>query len=312
MLIHKAKNFNVRYKKIQLTKLFGDQSRINDIGSVFISNSNKADEELNEFTSISPLHGRACTTFHKGKFYSLKGTGWTFGAASHFMSPTHEGLYYGLFTKCYAEKEMTVSAALEKKNFLAGRVIGYGMLGEPFNKLRINEELIHPCVLYTEMLSPYRIADLSYFEQEIKEKLFKEAYTHFNQSLKNASTKELFVSFAKKLFKSNNDLINLGGVNDSLMWDNVTLACETVDFENIFLPDIGVNDSLGNLRLMDRQKQSYIWLYELLIKMKHVLNLSVSVSDVMLEAYDDFYDELETNNKEFLEHLILKPSSRKS
>ena len=138
------------------------------------------------------------TTFYK--FYSLKGTGWTFGAASHFMSPTHEGLYYGLFTKCYAEKEMTVSAALEKKNFLAGRVIGYGMLGEPFNKLRINEELIHPCVLYTEMLSPYRIADLSYFEQEIKRKLFRKPI-QFQSKFKNASTKELLCLLRKGLNK---------------------------------------------------------------------------------------------------------------
>jgi hypothetical protein len=306
MNVHQASNFNVNYETIELKKIFGNQGLINKIGCVFVSKNRKSSSVREDFISISPLHGRACIKYFEDNYYSLKGTGWTFGGPSYFMSPTHEELFYGLLPEDYAKKELLISDVLNEKGFLAGRVIGYGLLGGLFSSLEVDNKPFNPSILYTQMVSPYRIADLIYFNLEKRRKLFQETYIASNPHLKiiKNSLNDLFWDFAKKLSIANNRLISMGGVNDSLMWDNITLACEIVDFENIYLPEINSKHTLNHLRLDDRQKQSYIWLFELLFKMVHVLELDITFQEIAQESFSHTENALLPKNKKFLESFI--------
>jgi hypothetical protein len=304
MLLKRAPNFNVSYEAIDLKKIFGEIEVIENIGCAFVSNENSKAQVAKNFISISPLHGRACATSYNGNFFSLKGTGWSFAGPRYFLSPTLEELFYGLLPEAYAEKELIISNELHKKGFLAGRVIGYGLLGDPFSKLKVGNTLFNPAVLYTQMISPYRIADLMYFNLDQRRDLFQTIYSNANNELKNASLKTMCWDFIKKLFIANNNLINLGGINDSLMWDNVTLACEIVDFEMIFIPGINVNDRIDHIRLPNRQKQSYIWLFELLYKMVNVLELDISFQEIALQSFLCCENDLKKENKKFLESFI--------
>lgn len=302
--LQKAPNFNVVYESIDLKEVFGEVELIKNIGCVFVSNKGPESQINKGFSSISPLHGRACATTHDGNFFSLKGTGWSFAGPRYFLSPTLEELFYGLLPQAYAEKELIISKELNKKGFLAGRVIGYGLLGDPFSELKVGSTFFNPSVLYTQMISPYRIADLMYFNLEERRNLFQTTYSNANNELENTSLKTMCWDFIKKLFVANNDLINLGGINDSLMWDNVTLACEIVDFEMVFIPGINVNDRIDHIRLPNRQKQSYIWLFELLYKMVNVLELDISFQEIALQSFICCEDDLQKENKDFLEGFI--------
>jgi hypothetical protein len=302
--IHRAVNFKVNYEFTELAEIYGDEALIKKIGCVFVSKNGSGSTIADDFVSISPLHGRACIKYYEGNYFSLKGTGWTFGGPRFFMSPTHEELFYGLLPEDYAKKELLVSNVLSEKNFLAGRVVGYGVLGEPFSSLEIDGKLFSPSILYTQMISPYRIADLMYFNLEKRRELFIESYLPLSSQSQGSKLDNLFWDFLENLSKANNRLINLSGVNDSLMWDNVTLACEIVDFENIYLPNVNSKHSLKHLRLDDRQKQSYVWLFELLYKMVNVLELDISFQEIALQSFICCEDDLQKENKKFLEGFI--------
>lgn len=304
MDIHRAVNFKVNYEFTELAEIYGDEALIKKIGCVFVSKNGSGSTIADDFVSISPLHGRACIKYYEGNYFSLKGTGWTFGGPRFFMSPTHEELFYGLLPEDYAKKELLVSNVLSEKNFLAGRVVGYGVLGEPFSSLEIDGKLFNPSILYTQMISPYRIADLMYFNLEKRRELFIESYLPLSSQSQDSKLDNLFWDFLENLSKANNRLINLSGVNDSLMWDNVTLACEIVDFENIYLPNVNSKHSLKHLRLDDRQKQSYVWLFELLYKMVNVLELDISFQEIALQSFICCEDDLQKANKKFLEGFI--------
>lgn len=304
MKICRASNFSVSFERVNLYKIFGNKDLINRIGAVFVSSKDSSSDLGREFISISPLHGRACTTIYEGKTITLKGVGWTFGGPKYFLSPTLEELYYGLLPEIYAKKEMKISKALEKENILAGRVIGYGLLGNDFAEITVQDELFKPSILYTQMSSPYRIADLMYFDLMQRQSLFRNEYVRCNPDLENSSLESIFWDFLETLSKTNHTLINLGGINDSLFWDNVTLAGEVVDFEYIFLPGLGVNDSIGHIRLQDRQKQSFIWLFELLFKMVHALQLKISFSEIAIRSFEACKEDLLKENKSFLEGFL--------
>lgn len=304
MDIHRAVNFKVNYEFTELAEIYGDEALIKKIGCVFISKSKSGSTIADDFVSISPLHGRACVKYYEGNYFSLKGTGWTFGGPRFFMSPTHEELFYGLLPEDYAKKELLVSNALSEKNFLAGRVVGYGVLGGVFSSLEIDGKPFNPSILFTQMISPYRIADLMYFNLEKRRELFIESYLPLSSKSQGSKLNNLFWDFLENLSKANNRLINLSGVNDSLMWDNVTLACEIVDFENIYLPNVNSKHSLNHLRLDDRQKQSYIWLFELLFKMVNVLELDISFQEIALQSFLCCEEDLRKENKKFLEGFI--------
>ena len=72
----------------------------------------------------------------------------------------------------------------------------------------------------------------------------------------------------------------------------------------VFIPGINVNDRIGHLRLSDRQKQSYIWLFELLFKMVNILEVGITFQEIAQESYLCCESELLSENKNFLEGFI--------
>ncbi len=280
--LHTSSSF--RYEPIQMfwDEAVGDKGVMEDIGGWFIGKNcmDRTSGKLGLY-SISPLHGRAACTWHdEYGWVVIKGVGWTFGGPRVLMSPKDPELCFGLYDKVSAIREYGVSNWIQKRNVHATRVLGFApikdqrLVGSRFK----SGTLVEPVLLYTAMLSPFRVEDLFYMNDENKSQAIEEVC-----SICSWDSPNYFEQFMTKLAENVAHFHHLDGCNDSLIIGNVTLAAEITDFEWITVPDTSLPLPFGDARdaLEIRRQKELIYLYEIGIKLAALLARKIIHNDIM-------------------------------
>ncbi len=238
--------------------------------------------------STTPIHGRSCfATLVDGKTWCIKGVGWSFGPPYFLQSPKDDRLYFGLFDKRDAERELKVSNWLARHGLRTARVAGYVALTEALiERITGGKPLafkdgtpLFAVQQYTQTIVPYRVADLAYFNDAKRISVMKETAAMCGWS----KEPECFVrDFADQLTDTVLKYHALDCVNDSLVWDNITLAAEPIDFEWFSVPGIVLPDGTDpTIMLEPRQQKELLYIGEVSVQLAALLGISVTLGRVL-------------------------------
>ena len=286
----------LQYRSCELKEIQGDRYIVNKIGGAFVCTGDEAKHQVelrHDVYNISPLHGRSSLYESGGRFVYIKGSGWTFGGASVVASPKEPGLVFGLLDKRFAERELEVSKVLNSHNIKACRVLGFGDL----------QGFRHPNLeatqLFVSTLYPLRVADLSFIPYlDLRAKYVEDVAKICGLAISNLN--DFVYWFVESLTNTVLQLHSIGGVCDSLTYDNVTLAAELVDFEWLFVPGIPTPDGSTDIFIEERQKKAAIYICEIGFYLANFLDLQITISQLAEHilskhsAPSPFTDTLET------------------
>ena len=238
--------------------------------------------------SPTPIHGRTCfATFDDGQTWAVKGVGWSFGPPYFLQSPKDAQLFFGLYDRRDAERELEVSNWLLEHGLRAARVAGYVELPDIWvDRIANGQKLtfrdgtpLIPVQQYTQTITPYRVADLAYCNDAHKAELIAETATLCDWP----KDVDGFVgAFTTQLIETVLKYHALDCVNDSLSWDNCTLAAEPIDYEWFSVPCIVLPDGTEpTIRLHERQQKELIYIGEISIQLAALLESSVTMLIVL-------------------------------
>lgn len=262
----------------------------------------------------TPIHGRArFVTLDDGLTWLVKGVGWTFGPPYFLPSPKDAQLYFGLYDRRDAVRELKVSAWLEARAIRAARVGGYTEMPEAWvQRIGRGRPLcykdgtpLNPVRLYTHTLIPHRVADLAYFDDARKVAAVAETA---GLCVWPTDPDGFVRAFAAQLTDTVLRYHALDCVNDSLSWDNCTLAAEPIDYEWFSVPGIPLPDGTEpTIRLAERQQKELIYIAEIAIQLAALLQTRVTLMDTLeplrarlrvdypdrWDHYRDFFDSID-------------------
>lgn len=260
--------------------------------------------------SPTPIHGRACfVTFDDGQTWAVKGVGWRFGPPYFLQSPKDAQLYFGLYDKRDAERELAVSNWLLEHGIRSARVAGYVEIpGEWIEQISNNQALtfrdgtpLIPVQQYTKTITPYRVADLAYCNDAKKIELVKQTALLCGWP---TDIKAFIDSFMLQLIDTVLEYHALDCVNDSLSWDNCTLAAEPIDYEWFSVPTITLPDgTVPTIRLIERQQKELIYIGEIIIQLAALLDTSITMLSVLEKIQNTLTDKYPHRIKQY-KHLF--------
>jgi hypothetical protein len=290
------------YKKIPIddSSIVGDLELIKSLGGWFISNGGIYDAPNDQVpVTISFNHGRAASIAKGSKYFSLKGTGWTYGLKPFHVSEKDSELCFGLYSVKAAIREMKISKELDSLGIHATKVRGYAPIRIDPEPRYSNGTLVDPCILYTESFTPHRIGDLTFFDPEQRHKLIGQAAVFLG-----AEPENYHLAMAQRLAKSVAQMHSAGYCNDTLDIGNVTIFGEITDFEWITSPITPLHwgDDAGSLRL--RQRKEIIYLFEVCATTALLTRGSFD-SKILWDAIQANYLSFLPNNTDF---FVLEPS----
>jgi hypothetical protein len=273
------------FKKIPVTPLREIESNVlSQIGGweiIGCENSPTIRTELpiTEPHVISPLHGRSAWIMDsKWGAVSIKGIGWTIGNIRQLPSPKDARMIFGLYGRKEAEREWQVSQYLRSNDIRATRVLGYtDNFDERQEPLRyLDGSLVHPTLLYTQSISPWRVADLTWMNEA--EKII--AFSVIRRAL-HWNNEDFISRFMSTLSNCMAKYHSLGCINDSLSADNVTLAAEVTDFEWFGTPFHPLPDGTLLENNVNRQCKEIIYAYEIGCMLCHALYRTEEIKNLL-------------------------------
>jgi len=238
--------------------------------------------------SSTPIHGRSCfATLVDGQTWCIKGVGWSFGPPYFLQSPKDDQLYFGLFDKRDAEREFKVSQWLTDHGLRTARVAGYVELTEALiQRISGGKPLtfkdgtpLTAVQQYTKTIVPYRVADLAYFNdmQRISSVTETAALCGWPKE-----PKDFVRAFSAQLAETVLKYQSLDCVNDSLTWDNTTLAAEPIDFEWFSIPGILLPDGTNpTTMLAPRQQKEILYIGEISIQLAALLGINLTIGEIL-------------------------------
>lgn len=235
--------------------------------------------------NVSPNHGRSCVSFHDGTFYSLKGTGWNLSSSSIHTSPKDPRLVFGLLGCAEAQREYAVSLELRSIGVKHGEVVAYCLIEDRrLHGYRFKDGTrVHPSILYTKVACPLRIKDLAWIDRSLRCDLICSLFSA------NESIALVFQQFVEQLFGSVFALHDVGGVNDSLHYDNVTVASEIVDLEWLYYPSIPLPDGSTDIILLDRQRKELLYALEICQVLSRMIGSNSDFSSIFHMIENQLY-----------------------
>ncbi len=248
--------------------------------------------------STTPIHGRSCfATLDDGQTWSIKGVGWSFGPPYFLQSPKDDQLYFGLFDKRDAERELKVSDWLASHGLRTARVAGYVGLTESLiehisgcKTLAFRDGTpLFAVQQYTQTMVPYRVADLAYFNDAKRIDAIAETAAMCGWSKEpDGFVRDFAVQLTNTVLKYH----ALDCVNDSLTWDNVTLAAEPIDFEWFSVPGIVLPDGTDpTTMLAPRQQKEVIYIGEISIQLAALLGTSITLLEIFEMAREILHSQ---------------------
>lgn len=235
-------------------KVFNDET----VGRSFAPDGFSYDEI--EAIHISPLHGRAVAVkVSDYEWISVKGGGWNYGGPQIYLSRKDDELVFGLYSAASAERELEVSRKIEEISDEFPKVLYYKRFADyPLPKKYgciltakfANGEPVDPCLLYTRVKCPCRVADLMYFTEDEKA-----AAINFCCEYWGITASEYYGRFTEILARRVGVLHKNGFINDTLDYANVTLLAEIIDYEWVTAPGIKLFDGTYGLQISDERKE---------------------------------------------------------
>jgi len=251
--------------------------------------------------NLSLNHGRSCIAYFKGGFYSLKGTGWNIGSIAVHTSPKDPRLVFGLMGSIEAEREYSVSIQLQNAGILHGQVVAFCSIEDQSLKTYCFKDgtPVRPAILYTKVICPLRIKDLAWINEPERCDLLCHLFSS------NFSLESAYKGFVRQLMNSVLLLHDHGGVNDSLHYDNVTVASEIVDLEWLYYPGIALPDGSTNVNLIERQQKEILYVMEICQGLGHMIGLRHNFEAIfcLLTEDIDFETQVRRSHLQYLHQL---------
>ena len=251
---------------------------------------------------ISPLHGRAVAIkIGEYQWLNVKGVGWNYGGPQVYISKKDEELIFGVYPLDSAKREVAISKEIEKFSDDFPKVLYYRNIGDfqlpekyfPLKEVKFrNGQPVNPCILYTQIKCPMRVADLIYFSDEGKRKAVDYCCKYWK-----IPAQDYVKTFINTLAKHVALLHKHGFINDTLDYGNVTMLGEIMDYEWITAPNICLLDGTDGLVLTEERKEKEI-LYgaEVCLQLKAMLQEEYNLYDI----YKAFVEEYERINPLFI------------
>lgn len=280
-------------------KVFGDES----LGHIFMPEG-LCYQDI-KMIQISPVHGRAVALkIAEFEWISVKGGGWNYGGPRVYISKKDEELVFGLYPFVAAQRELLVSKALEKISKDFPKVLYYKKITEYdlpkeydfLSTVQFKDgRLVDPCLLYTQVKSPYRVEDLVYLEKQ-KRCIIRNCCEFWGIDIPYFTTKFTQVLAKRVAIMHKNKFIN-----DTLDWGNVTLLAEIIDYEWVTTPNLKLPDGTYGLELTDARKEKEI-LYgvEVVLQLKALLHEEYNFYDI----YQQFIESYSEINKKFVDSSV--------
>ena len=260
------------------------------------------DYEKHLATCVSTRHGRSFAI--KDTDYNwilVKGGGWNYNGPVLYRSPKDAEWFWGVFDEKYAVRESAVSKSLEKISDDFPKVLYY----KRFEDYELPKEyefiktikhtdgtLVHPCLLYTQVKTPIRVADLAFFKDEYKKEII-DTYSDYW----NITPKDFADTFIKVLAQHVGIMHKNGFINDSLEYSNITILGEIIDYEWITAPDILLPDgSSGKIIQHERKEKEIFYAVEVVILLKSMLYKDFN----FYKIYQKFIEEYRKYNDEYV------------
>lgn len=242
---------------------------------------------------ISPFHGRSKTIYDSSLgWITIKGGGWTWSKKFYLISKKDKHLVFGLYGEKDAKREIKVSNYLLESKIRAGKVIGWTRLDHftvNSNRIDISDicfsdgSKVYPSLIAYHHIIPVRTADLSFMSHQERTKWIDLTCKSMNWSFESYLT-----NFSRTLGMELARLHQLGGTNDTLTWDNITLAAEWTDFEWFYVPGIPLPDGTTCEMIEERQWKSCIDAFEVVDKLAALIEPNSRSKAIMdcLEGYE--------------------------
>lgn len=281
-------------------KVFNDES----LGRIFMPNG--LSYEKIKAVRISPLHGRAVALKKSDyQWISVKGGGWNYGGPQIYISKKDEELVFGLYPQTSAIRELAVSREIEKFTNEFPKVLYFKNLcdvdlPEKYACLKTakfkNGEMINPCLLYTQVKCPFRVADLTYLTSNEKASVIDYCCRYWE-----IPTAQYVKTFIRKLAAHVALLHKNSFINDTLDYGNVTMLAEIIDYEWVTAPGIKLFDGTYGLEITDERKEKEI-LYgaEVCLQLRAMLHLEYNLFDI----YKEFAKAYSEINPQFINENV--------
>lgn len=268
------------------------------VGRIFVPDGFSYEEVT--AVQISPLHGRSVALrVSCYDWINVKGGGWNYGGPQVYLSRKDEELVFGLYPLLSAKRELAVSQALEKISDTFPKVMYYKKLSEykmPPKYMFLTEAKfqngasVEPCLLYTRVKSPCRVADLMYFTDKEKQRAVQVCCDFWSISPKQYTQK-----FTQELAKHVAVMHKHGFINDTLDYANVTMLAEIIDYEWVTAPGILLPDGTYGLEITDaRREKELLYGAEVCLQLKAMLQEPYALFDCyreFIEAYQNIYPQ---------------------
>ena len=275
-----------------------------ELGRIFFPDGLSYDQV--QAIHISPLHGRAVALkIADYQWITIKGGGWNYGGPQVYISNKDEKLILGLYPLESAKRELAVSKEIEKISNQFPKVLSYKeickfSLPEKYHCLKTAQfksgELINPCLLYTQVKCPFRVADCIYLTEAEKTKVIESCCKYWQ-----VPTTKYVDTFISHLASNIAILHKNKFINDSLDYGNVTMLAEIIDYEWVTAPMIKLLDDTYGLELTEERKEKEI-LYgaEICLQLKAILHEEYNLFDIyrkFINAYRKINPQFITGNQ---------------
>lgn len=274
--------------KTEVFKVFNDEQ----LGRIFMPDglSHKEIKALH----ISPLHGRAVAlNIDDYKWITVKGGGWNYGGPQIYISKKDEELVFGLYSQSAAIRELAVSREIAKFSNEFPKVLYYKCLcdvalPQKYDYLKNiefkNGQPVNPCLLYTQIKSPFRVADLMYLTEDEKANVVEYCCNYWG-----ISASDYTKMFTQKL-ASRVALLHINGfINDTLDYGNVTMMAEIIDYEWVTAPGIKLFDGTYGLEITDeRREKELLYGTEVCLQLKAMLHFEYNFFDIYQEFIESY------------------------
>lgn len=277
-------------------KVFNDEQ----LGRIFVPKGVNYDNAI--ATHLSPFHGRAVAIqVDKYQWISVKGGGWNYGGPQIYISIKDEELVFGLYPLSSATREIEVSREIERVSSDFPKVLYYEKIANAdlpskYNFLKeikfSNGSLVEPCLLYTQVKSPYRVADLMYLTDEEKKSVIECCCDGWGIA-KGDYTNKFIVELAKHVAILHKNQF----INDTLDYGNVTLFAEIIDYEWVTAPNILLLDGTDGTEIPEaRREKEILYGVEVCLQLKALLHEEYDFFDI----YKRFVEEYSKINYQFV------------
>lgn len=272
-------------------KVFGDET----VGRIFMPDG--FSYESVRTICISPQHGRAVALkVDDYNWITVKGGGWNYGGPQVYASKKDEELIFGLYPSSSAQRELAVSREIEKFSDSFPKVLYYKKLADyplpaQFSDLAgakfSDGQPAEPCLLYTQVKCPCRVADLMYFTDDKKMRAVRKCCSYWD-----IEPAEYAQKFTRTLAANVAVMHKNGFINDTLDYGNVTLLGEIIDYEWVTAPGIKLLDGTYGQEITDeRREKELLYGAEICLQLRALLHLKYNLFDIY-EQFARAYSEI--------------------